>query len=166
VIQEEKSIFWGGDSIGHYEKKEVHVNVCLILNGYRDTAVWIYRPNSVRFFGWVGRKAKFAKERWIRKTNCSLAFWVLLPALRNMKINSRRRTRDLRTWVAKCIEADGGIFEYVLWIVTNLSFLCNKFVSSALNYNWNDIKSKLIVCHGMQWIFNSSVPNNTGLLNP
>jgi hypothetical protein len=26
----------------------------------------------------------------------------------------RRTTRDLRTRVAKCIEADGGIFEYLL----------------------------------------------------
>jgi len=27
-----------GDSIGHFEKKKVHVNMCLILNGYRDRA--------------------------------------------------------------------------------------------------------------------------------
>jgi len=31
------SIF-GGDGIGHCEKKEVHMNLCLILNGYRDRA--------------------------------------------------------------------------------------------------------------------------------
>jgi len=29
----------GGDTIGHCEKKKVHENMCLILNGYRDTAV-------------------------------------------------------------------------------------------------------------------------------
>jgi hypothetical protein len=28
-----------GDSIGHCDKKEVHINMCLILNGYRHTAV-------------------------------------------------------------------------------------------------------------------------------
>jgi hypothetical protein len=28
----------GGDSISYYEKK-VHMNMCLILNGYQDTAV-------------------------------------------------------------------------------------------------------------------------------
>ena len=28
----------GGDNIGHCEKN-VHMNMCLILNGYRDTAV-------------------------------------------------------------------------------------------------------------------------------
>ena len=30
------------DSIGHFEKK-VYMNICLILNGYRDKAVWVYR---------------------------------------------------------------------------------------------------------------------------
>jgi len=28
----------------------------------------------------VGRLAKFARERWIHGTNCSFAFWMLLPA--------------------------------------------------------------------------------------
>jgi hypothetical protein len=29
-----------GDNIGHFEKKkDVHMNMCLILNGYRDRAV-------------------------------------------------------------------------------------------------------------------------------
>jgi hypothetical protein len=30
----------------HCEKKKVHMNICLILNGYWDTAVWIYRYKS------------------------------------------------------------------------------------------------------------------------
>ena len=38
----------GGDGIDHCEKK-VHVNECLILNGNQDRAVWISRPDSVRF---------------------------------------------------------------------------------------------------------------------
>ena len=33
-----KLIFLGGDSIGHCVKK-INVNMCLILNGYRDRAV-------------------------------------------------------------------------------------------------------------------------------
>jgi hypothetical protein len=28
-----------GDIIGHFEKKKVHTNMCLILTGYRDRAV-------------------------------------------------------------------------------------------------------------------------------
>ena len=34
----------------------------------------------------------------------------------------RWTTRDLRTRVAKCIEVDGGIFEYLLWNVTFFFF--------------------------------------------
>ena len=30
---------FGGDSIGHCEKRKVCTNMCLIVNGYRDTAV-------------------------------------------------------------------------------------------------------------------------------
>jgi hypothetical protein len=41
----------------------------------------------------------------------------------------RRATRDLLTLFAKCTEVDGGIFENLLCTVTNLSFVCNKFVT-------------------------------------
>jgi hypothetical protein len=33
-----------------------------------------------------------------------------------------RTRRDLRTRVANCTEFDWGIFEHLLWTVTNLSF--------------------------------------------
>jgi hypothetical protein len=33
-----------------------------------------------------------------------------------------RTTRDFHTWAAKCMGADSGIFEHLLWTVTNLSF--------------------------------------------
>jgi hypothetical protein len=39
----------GGDSVGHCEQNKDYVNMCLILNGYRNIAVSISRPNSVRF---------------------------------------------------------------------------------------------------------------------
>jgi len=35
--------------IGHDEKNKILVNKCVILNGYRDRAVWISRPNSAGF---------------------------------------------------------------------------------------------------------------------
>ena len=41
----------------------------------------------------------------------------------------RRSTRDLRNRFAKCTEVDGGIFEYILCTVTDLSFVCKKFVT-------------------------------------
>jgi hypothetical protein len=38
-----------------------------------------------------------------------------------------RTTRDLGTWVAKCTEVDGEIFEHLLSTVTNLSIRFDKF---------------------------------------
>jgi hypothetical protein len=34
-----KIIVLGGDIIGHCEEEKVHMNLCLILNGYRDKAL-------------------------------------------------------------------------------------------------------------------------------
>jgi hypothetical protein len=39
----EKFTILGGDSIGHCEKKYVRMNVYLILNGYRNRAVSMYK---------------------------------------------------------------------------------------------------------------------------
>jgi hypothetical protein len=57
------------------------------------------------------KRKKKEKKIWTHERNCSLAFWMLLPPYRNVKL--RRETRDLRTGVSKYIEVDGGIFEYV-----------------------------------------------------
>lgn len=38
-----------------------------------------------------------------------------------------RRTHVLRTRVVKCNEFDSGILVHLLWNLTNLSFMCNKF---------------------------------------
>jgi hypothetical protein len=43
---EGKANIFGGDTINHCDKK-VHINVCLIVNGYRDTAVRIYKSKSI-----------------------------------------------------------------------------------------------------------------------
>ena len=40
----------------------------------------------------------------------------------------RRTTGDLRIRFAKCVEVGGGIVENLLWTVTDLLFVCNKFV--------------------------------------
>jgi len=47
--------------------------------------------------------------------------------IKNCENQFRRQTRDLRTRVAKCIEVDSRIVEYLVRTATNLSFLCNKF---------------------------------------
>jgi hypothetical protein len=93
----------GGDSIGHCEKK-VHTNMCLILNGYQDRAVWISRPVVVRFLflGYEERSLQKKGEcmRWI-------AGW------------HKERWRRKQT---NNIEVNGAILEHFLWTVTNLLF--------------------------------------------
>jgi len=104
-------------------KKSSYEHVYLILNGYQDRAVLISRPNWIRFlFVRVGWRAKFAKEKWILQTNCWLAFWSAAAHIKKREDKLRQTTRDLRTWVTKCIEVDGGLVEHWLWTVTNMSF--------------------------------------------
>jgi hypothetical protein len=38
-----------GDVVSVMVRKEVHMSMCLILNGYKGRVVSICRPNSVRF---------------------------------------------------------------------------------------------------------------------
>jgi len=49
---------------------------------------------------------------WIHEKNCSVAFWVLLPAQRNVKIDSHERNAIFAHDV--CTEVYGGIFEHLL----------------------------------------------------
>ena len=69
---------------------KVHMNMGLILNGYERELFKSSDLNPLIFFrgGGVGLRTKFIKERWIREMNCSLAFWMLLSAYRNVKTNS------------------------------------------------------------------------------
>jgi hypothetical protein len=76
-------------------------------------------------WGWMNKEVYKRKEdAWDE-----LLAQILDPAARIKKrVDQLRRTiRDLRTGIAKCTEADGGILN-TQWTVTNLSFMCNKFV--------------------------------------
>jgi len=48
VVQEEMSIFWAV-AVSVNLRKQVNMDVCLILNGYRDRTVRISSPNYDRF---------------------------------------------------------------------------------------------------------------------
>jgi len=60
--------------------------MCVFLNGYPDRAISISRPNSVKFL-FVGMKIEVC-ERKVDTRDQSLAFRMLLPAYRNVKIKS------------------------------------------------------------------------------
>ena len=108
VIEEERSILL------EMVVSVIRTNMCLILNGYRDRAVPISRPNSVRFFlwGWIKSKAYITKE----DTRNELLSRILDAAARikTREDQLRRTTRHPRTRVAKCTEVDGGILERLL----------------------------------------------------
>ena len=93
-----------------------------------STSEWLPRwsclnmAHAVALFVGVGQRAKFTKERWIHKTNCSLAFWTLLFTLRKCEDRLGRTIHDFCTQITKCHDVDGGIFENLLWTVINLSF--------------------------------------------
>jgi hypothetical protein len=50
-------------------RKEVHLNVFLIPNGYQDTAVWIYGPNCVGilFVAWDEERSLQNKGGYARR---------------------------------------------------------------------------------------------------
>lgn len=92
-------------------------------NGYQDRAVWIFRPNCIRYFCGDTWRRKVKTERWIEEKNCLLAFLLLVTAWRNVKINSEKNTRYLHT---NCKVRLGLLWDLWTFIVN-----CNKFVISA-----------------------------------
>jgi hypothetical protein len=87
----------------------------------------ISRPNLIRFLF-----VRLRSEVYERKVNTRDELLAPISdgaaSTTNREDQLRRRTRDLRTRVAKYIEVDGGICEHLLRNVTNLLFLCNKFI--------------------------------------
>jgi hypothetical protein len=108
-----KDNIWGGDSVGHCEKK-VHFNLCLILNVYRDKTISISRTNFVRFFCvCVWMKSEVYQTKVDTPDEFLTCIVDAAACLEKREDQLRRTTRDLRTRVAKCTEVDGGIFEHL-----------------------------------------------------
>jgi hypothetical protein len=120
-----------GDRTGHCEEK--FDRKCQILNGYGDRAVWI-----PRFLFWgLGEEWRLQKKGgYTRRIARSLA--RILDAIASIKTREdqfRRTTHDLRTWVAKYTEVDGGIFEHLLWTLTNLLIRLEIKIKTQLTVN-------------------------------
>jgi hypothetical protein len=63
--------------------------MCLLVNGYRERAVWISIPNSVRFWFMGSDEESKVYERKVDTADELPALILdLLPAYRSMKINS------------------------------------------------------------------------------
>jgi len=93
-------------------RENIHTSMCLILNGYQDRAVRISSPNSI-IFVFVGLDERRSFERKV-DTRHELLARILDGGDRMKKRDQLEQPRDLRTRAAKCIEADGGIFEHLV----------------------------------------------------
>ena len=127
VMWEERAVF-RELTVSVTIRKNVHMTVCLIVNGYRDRAVWMYRLNCVRFWfmGLDEEQSLQTKVGYMRWTVC----YNFGPAacIQKHEDQLRRTTHNICTQAAKCFEVDGGLSEPLLWTVINLLFMCNKFV--------------------------------------
>ena len=102
-----------------HAKKDVYMNMRLILNGYRDWAISDSKRNFVRFFLWIWTQGE-VYNRNIIKRDKFLARTVYAAARTEKREDQlRRKRRDIRTRVAKCTEFDGTILEYLLQTATN-----------------------------------------------
>ena len=101
-------------------REKVHMTMCLILNGYRDTAVWISRHNYVRFCSWGSMKSKVYKWKVDTWDEMFAVISDLLPAYRSMMINLDKQHTILHT----TCEVLWGWW----WTVWTFIVNCNKFV--------------------------------------
>jgi hypothetical protein len=66
--------------------------------------------------GWV---AKCARVSWIHETNCSFAFWLLLPAWRHAKADSKNTPTSHRSCRVHC----GWRWDFRTFIVKRYKFI-------------------------------------------
>jgi hypothetical protein len=91
------------------------MKVCLILNGYLDRVVGMWRLKMLGFCLWGRMKSEVHRTREVDKGGELLA--RILSAATCMKKREdllRRKTRHFHTQVAKMTEAYGGIFRHLL----------------------------------------------------
>jgi len=111
----------GGDSVGHWEKRTSYEHV--------PNSEWSESSDLIQVIvcsaAWISEVNKIKVD-----TPDELLARILDAAgcIKESEDQLRRRPRDIRTWVAKCTEVGGGILERLLWTVTDLWFVCNKFV--------------------------------------
>jgi hypothetical protein len=89
--------------------------MCLILNVYRDWAVWISKPNYVTFLFVTFDKERSVQNKGGHTDELLARILDAAVCIKKREDQLRRTTRDLSTRVAKCTEVDGGILEHLLW---------------------------------------------------
>ena len=81
------------------------------------------RPQfSLDFCLWCWMKSEVYKLKVVTRDELPVRILDAADSTKGREDQPRRTTRDLRSRVAKCAEADDGIFEHLLSPVTNLSY--------------------------------------------
>jgi hypothetical protein len=113
VFQEERSLFWAV-IVSAIVGIKIHIKLCLILNRNRDRAVCIWRLSRLHFRLWGWMESEVYKRAVATRDGSPAR--SLYAAARTEKRDDppRRATRELRTRVAECAGAGGGIFEHSL----------------------------------------------------
>ena len=97
-------------------------------------SVWCPNLTPLEFCLWGWIKSEGYKRKVDTRDELLARILAAAARIKERADQLRRTTRDLRKRVSKYIEVDGGIFEHLLWTVTNLSFK-----------HWIKIKIKLTV---------------------
>ena len=123
VIQDERSIFWQV-IVSVTVRKKVHINMCLILIGYRDRAIWISRPNTVShlFVGLDEERSLQNKDAYKRRIARSY-FGCCCLHKETWRSTETKNTRSSHT---SCKVHWGWRWDFGTFIVN-----CNKFVISV-----------------------------------
>jgi hypothetical protein len=86
MIHEERALFW--EVMESAIVREVYTTMYLILNSYETELFEFPDLTPLDFCLWGWMKSEVYKIKVDARQNCSLAFRMLLPAYRNLKINS------------------------------------------------------------------------------
>ena len=117
LFEVESSIF-GKVTVSVVLSKKTSYGQCLVVNGYREGAVWIYRPNFViSFFLWGWMKTGVCRRKVDTADELLARILDAAGCIKKREDQLRRTARDLRTRVAKCSEAGDGTVERLFWTV-------------------------------------------------
>jgi len=119
---------YGSDRIGHSENKNVCMSYVCDSEWLSSRAVWIWHGQTpLAFCLWGCTKCEVYKRRVDKRGELLARILDAAAGIKKREDQLRRTTPNFRTRVTKGTDVDGGIFECLLWTVTDLSFLRNKF---------------------------------------
>lgn len=127
---------------GHYNirhcDKNVHMDMCLILNDYRNESFELPDLTLLNFCWWGCLKSKGCKSKMDTLHEFLARISGTAARLKKREGQLKRTKHVVHSRVAKCVEVDSEIFEQLLRNVTNLPLLylsCTNKIKISLTAN-------------------------------